>query len=230
MDPMTVDEVTRLLDAIGRLLGVLVWPAVLVFVAVRFRRPIGDFFGHLGEFSVKAPGLEASARRQVEAAAALGAALATQPGSDGAAMPAQVADVVAAAIPDSRSQRRLQQRIVLWVDDKPDNNRYERKAMEALGIRFALSTSTEDALDQVRQQAFDLIISDMSRPPDSRAGYTLLDALRVMGDRTPYVIYSGSRAPDQVAEARQHGALGSTDDPQELIRVVTRTLGSLPAR
>ena len=228
---MTVDEVIRLLDAIGRLLGVLIWPALLVFLAVRFRHPLADFFGHLTEISVKAPGLEASARRQqVEAAAALGAAIATQTGSDGAAMPGEVADVVAAALPDTRSQRQLRQRIVLWVDDNPDNNRYERKALEALGIRFVLSTSTEDALDQVRRQAFDLIISDMGRPPDARAGYTLLDALRVMGDHTPYMIYAGSRAPDHVAEARQHGALGSTNDPQELIRVVTRSLGSRPAR
>lgn len=228
---MNADEVIRLLDAIGRLLGVLIWPALLLFLAVRFRSPLADFFGHLSEVSFKAPGLEASARRQqVEAAAALGAAVAAQAGTVGAAMPAEVADAVAAAIPDARSQRRLQQRLVLWVDDYPDNNRYERRALEALGIRFVLCTSTEEALEQVQRQSFDLIISDMGRPPDSRAGYTLLDALRVMGNRTPYMIYAGSAAPEHVEEARQHGALGSTNDPQELIRMVTQALGSFPAR
>jgi putative NADH-flavin reductase len=57
--------------------GVLVWPAFGLFLATRFRPELLDLFGDLGEFSLKAPGLEATARRkQVEAAAALGAAMA----------------------------------------------------------------------------------------------------------------------------------------------------------
>jgi hypothetical protein len=56
---------------------------------------------------------------------------------------------------------------------RPDNNRYERQGLEALGVRFALSTSTDDALNQLRYQTFDLIISDKGRPPDPQAGYTL---------------------------------------------------------
>ena len=228
---MTADQVIRLIDAIAGLLAVLVWPALLVFLAIRFRSSLADFLGHLGEFSFKAPGLEASARRQqVEAAAALGAAAASQAGSPGDADPAAVADTVAAALPDARSQRRLRDKLVLWVDDNPGNNRYERQAMEALGVRFALSTSTEDALEQLKRQSFDLIISDMSRPPDDRAGYTLLDTLRSRGDRTPYMIYASSRSPEHVQEARKHGALGCTNSPEELTRVVTQALGSSAVR
>ena len=119
--------------------------------------------------------------------------------------------------------------MVLWVDD-PRNNRYERQALEALGLRFALSTSTDDALNQLRHQSFDLIISDMGRPPDSRAGYTLLDKLRSQGDRTPFVIYAGSGASDLVLEANRRGAVSCTDSPQELIRTVTHTLGTTPGR
>ena len=223
---MTADQAIRLVTAIGGLLGVLVWPALVLFLVIRFRAPLSDFFSHLGEFSLKAPGLEATARRQqVQAAAALGAAVAKQTGeAPGAANPSDVAD----AIPDTRTQRRLQGRMVLWVDDRPDNNRYERQALEALGVRFALSTSTDDALNQLRHQSFDLIISDMSRPPDSRAGYTLLDKLRREGNRTPFVIYAGSGASDIVLEASRRGAVSSTDSPQELIRTVTHTLGAIP--
>ena len=86
---MTADQAIRLVTAIGGLLGVLVWPALVLFLVIRFRAPLSDFFSHLGEFTLKAPGLEASARRQqVQAAAALGAAVAKQSGeTPGAANP-----------------------------------------------------------------------------------------------------------------------------------------------
>ncbi|MBG0569247.1 response regulator [Actinoplanes aureus] len=223
---MTADQVIRLLTAIAGLLGVLVWPALVLFVTIRFRAPLSDFFRDLGEFSFKAPGLEASARRrQVEAAAALGAAVATRGGQrPGTANPFDVADALAEAVPDMRSQRRLLGRSVLWVDDRPDNNRYERRVLEALGVRLTTAASTEEAVDQLKRQSFDLIISDMGRPPDPRAGYTLLDELRSGGNHTPFVIYAGSRSPEHVKEARQRGALGCTNSPQELIQIVTQTL------
>lgn len=226
---MTADQAIRLVTATSGLLGVLVWPALILFLAIRFRASLSDFFSHLGEFSFKAPGLEATARRQqVEAAAALGAAVANQTEQHpGAAQDlSDVADALAEAVPNARAQSRLQGRLVLWVDDVPDNNLYERRALEALGVRFALSTSTDDALDQVRRQSFDLIISDMSRPPDPHAGYTLLGKLRNEGNGTPFVIYAGTHSPEQVKEARRRGALGSTNSPQELIRIVTQSLGS----
>jgi CheY-like chemotaxis protein len=113
---------------------------------------------------------------------------------------------------------------VLWVDDRPQNNVYERKAMEALGIRFTISTSTQDALEKLRSRKFDVIISDMGRPPDPRAGYTLLDEIRRLGMTTPYIIYAGSNALKHKEEARNHGAVGSTNNPQELLRLVTEAI------
>lgn len=56
------------------------------------------------------------------------------------------------------------------MDDNPANNNYERQALEALGIRFTISTSTEDALEKIKVQNFDAVISDMGRPPDTQAG------------------------------------------------------------
>jgi DNA-binding NtrC family response regulator len=87
------------------------------------------------------------------------------------------------------------------------------------------ASSTEDALDKNQHRSFDAIISDMGRPPDSRAGYTLLDALRNRGDQTPFIIYAGSRAPEHMAEARRHGALGCTNRPQERIEMVLEAIG-----
>ena len=110
------------------------------------------------------------------------------------------------------------------MDDRPGNNVLERQALEALGIQIDLSTSTEDALEKIRRRSYDLVISDMGRPPDARAGYTLLDKLRETGNKMPFVIYASSRAPEHVREAREHGAIGCTNLPQELVEMVTTAL------
>jgi CheY-like chemotaxis protein len=116
------------------------------------------------------------------------------------------------------------------VDDRPSNNVHERQALEAVGITFVLATSTEDALEKLRRQSFDAIISDMGRPPDSQAGYTLLDKLREAGNRTAFIIYASSRAPEHRAEARRRGAIGCTNRPDELFEMVLSALGSKDPR
>jgi CheY-like chemotaxis protein len=111
-------------------------------------------------------------------------------------------------------------RLVLWVDDRPDNNMIERQSMGAYNIDFVLARSTGEALAELRKNRFHAIISDMGRPPDARAGYTLLEALRASGDQTPYFIYSGSRAAEQVREALSRGAQGSTNRMDELLQML----------
>jgi DNA-binding NtrC family response regulator len=90
---------------------------------------------------------------------------------------------------------------------------------------FIVSKSTEDALKEIRKRKFDVIISDMGRPPDNRAGYTLLRKIRSENVDTPFIIYSiGADIPDHVAEARDKGAFGSTSDPRKLFRLVVKAI------
>ncbi|HYB01696.1 MAG TPA: TIR domain-containing protein [Ktedonobacteraceae bacterium] len=110
---------------------------------------------------------------------------------------------------------------VLWVDDRPQLNTYERQALEQLGIQFTISTSTEDALEKLQgDNKYSVIISDMGRPPDKQAGYTLLEEIRKRGITIPFIIYAGSRAPEYVAETRRRGGLGTTNRPIELFEMV----------
>jgi CheY-like chemotaxis protein len=226
---MSVDDAVKLIDASTKLLGVLVWPGLLVFVLIRFGPALRAFFESLGELSLKGAGFEASIKRkQAEAAAALAAAAVSRP-EPGVSHEVTVrdaiavADVVAEAV-TPRTIRRASRATVLWVDDRPENNIYERQSLEALGVTFVLSTSTDDALAKLAKQKFDVIISDMGRPPDPQAGYTLLDALRGSGDRTPFVIYASSRDPEHRAEARRRGALGCTNRADELFGYVLSAL------
>ncbi|MEY2645381.1 MAG: hypothetical protein RLZZ611_2030, partial [Cyanobacteriota bacterium] len=69
-----------------------------------------------------------------------------------------------------------------------------------------------------------VIVSDMGRPPDAQAGYTLLDRLRSTGNKTPYLIYAGSRSAEHVAESRRRGAIGCTNDPYELFEYIVEAL------
>jgi CheY-like chemotaxis protein len=221
---LSVDDVVRLIDSVAQLLGVLVWPAVLLFVVMKFRVPLSEFIKDARQVRLKGAGFEASlTRRRERAVAELGAAVAARTGTG---VTDQILDPeeVANALPSPRAQQRIQDAQVLWVDDRPENNRFERATLEALGIRIDISTSTEDALARMKWQSYDLVISDMGRPPDQRAGYTLLDALRARGDQTPYIIYASSRAPEHVAEARQHGAIGCTNSATELVGMVSGVL------
>ncbi len=225
---MTIDDAVKLLDGVTKLLAVLVWPAILAFVLVRFRGALGDFMTSLSEFSLKGGGFEASAkRRQAEAAAALGAAGVAHPdaASEDIGQKTRAAAELVAEVVTPRVMRRAGKATVLWVDDRPSNNIHERQALEAVGITFVLATSTEQALEKLKRQSFDAIISDMGRPPDSQAGYTLLDKLQGSGDRTPFIIYAGSRAPEHRAEARRRGAIGCTNRPDELFEMVLSVVG-----
>src|SRR3989442_5803704 len=94
---MGVESLVKLVEAVTRLLGVLIWPSVVVFVLLRFGPVLREFVASLGEFSLKGAGFEASAKRkQAEAAAALAAASASRP--ETAASPEAAAGEARAAV------------------------------------------------------------------------------------------------------------------------------------
>jgi len=119
---------------------------------------------------------------------------------------------------------------ILWVDDNPQNNEYERRAFEAVGMRFTLSENTAGALKILRETKFAAIISDMGRREGPREGYALLDAVRNMGLQTPLYFYAASRAPEHIAETIAHGGQGCTNNAQELFALVTKAVVSGKAR
>lgn len=127
---------------------------------------------------------------------------------------------------ESNAARGLANSSILWVDDRPANNVYEKYALEALGIKITLSESTDDALKKISVFKYDVIISDMGRPPDPQAGYTLLDALKRLGKYPPFIIYAGGRSPGLSAITKERGGWDTTNRPQELIQFVLSALKS----
>jgi CheY-like chemotaxis protein len=116
------------------------------------------------------------------------------------------------------------QRRILWVDDRPSNNTYERSAFEAMNVEITLALSTNEALEILAKRQFAAIISDMGRPEGLRAGYALLESVRKKSLKTPFFIYAGENSPAHKQEAASRDAQGSTNDPQELFEMVVRVL------
>jgi CheY-like chemotaxis protein len=136
----------------------------------------------------------------------------------------KIVDVVRAASPGPAASADGWRNHILWVDDRPENNTHERQAFEAMGLRFTLALSTDDAFDRLSQSKYVAIISDMGRREGPREGYVLLDRLRESGDGTPLFFYASSNAPEHKRETREHGGQGCTNNAQELFEMVTRAV------
>ncbi len=113
---------------------------------------------------------------------------------------------------------------ILWVDDRPENNVYERNTLEQYGLVFTLALSTQQALHCMKHNEFALIISDMGRKEGHHEGYVLLDAVRKNNKKIPFIIYADSKKQEHENETLRRGGQGCTNSPGELIDLVIKNL------
>lgn len=229
-----------LINSIGNFVGAIAWPVAIFAVAMLFRHRIREFIavltnraasddvevavGRFFRMAVKSTAyLAAATEKRRDQSPGGGQRAATHAEELAADLEMNTGALAGIAI-QAASRTHATPRI-LWVDDMPQNNVYERQTFEALGIEIVLRTSTDQALDLIEVQSFDVIISDMGRPGDDRAGYTLLDTLRP-GNRTPFIVYSSSNKREHKEEAKEHGALGATNSPTELLALVQTALAA----
>lgn len=109
---------------------------------------------------------------------------------------------------------------ILWVDDNPDNNVYECIALKELGFRIEHAISTEEALTMVHKN-YAAIISDMKRKEGDDEGYVLYRKIREKHIYIPYFVYTGYCTSAMKNEAGRAGLDGFTNDPKELIDMIT---------
>jgi CheY-like chemotaxis protein len=127
-----------------------------------------------------------------------------------------------------RSRRGAPPR-VLWVDDKPSNNEIERQLLRPHGIVFDNVVSTREAIDQLINESYDLIITDLGRSASSdrsnEAGATFLDEPAVRTGGPPVIVYAGRWAVAQREELKRRGAVDVMANREQLIDTVLRSLG-----
>jgi len=90
--------------------------------------------------------------------------------------------------------------MVLWVDDRPADNVWERKALASYGVQFVLALDTAE---------------------DESGGMTLLKWIRGKKIDTPYFIYTAGRTATLLRPVTHlRGAQGITADPDALVDMV----------
>ena len=142
-------------------------------------------------------------RAQEEVAAVAGALQAARSGSSGLRRAEQVEKVL-------RGAR------VLWVDDHPEHNAWERELFRSLGVAIVPVESTRSALACLESEAFDLVISDIRRDHEPTNG--IEGAMQVHRARPslPIVFYVHTLDSTRIPEP----ASGITNTPNELIHLV----------
>lgn len=163
-------------------------------------------------------------KMQLSAVASLAIAAQKDAPSNAGAEIQNIVKIVQSTAPSVNISSKSWKNHILWVDDIPSNNIYERRAFEAFGLQFTLAKSTNEALKKLKEQRFASIISDMGRAEGPREGYVLLDTLRKQGDQTPLFFYASSNAPEHRRETAEHGGQGCTNDAQELFQMVTKAV------
>jgi CheY-like chemotaxis protein len=215
-------------DILVELLKVIVWPAVVIFVCLRFGEPLRALLSAAaeGRLSLKAGPAGVELTQAVQAAAAVGVASGAQAAREGqsadqAAIAAQIARAVRTTVATAPA---TQTRRVLWVDDNPQNNALLARSFRDLGIEVREASSTEAAMAELTKSRFGLVITDMGRPPDGEAGLTLIERMRQARISVPVIIYAAAWAEAHRGEEGMRGVSLITSRPNE---VYTRALEML---
>lgn len=170
-------------------------------------------------------------KMKMSAVASLAAATVKQPEGDNKESAQQQLNSIVEFVSKTQPQKsnesgRKWKNKVLWVDDRPENNIYERKAFESQGIEFSLTLSTNEAIEILKNNRYAAIISDMGRKEGPQEGYVLLENIRKSGLQTPFFIYAGSNEPEHKMMALERGAQGSTNRAQELFEMVMNRISN----
>jgi hypothetical protein len=106
---------------------------------------------------------------------------------------------------------------LLWIDENPGNNLYERTALAAVGITVDLALSTAEAIHIASALAPDVVISDIDRDGNRVAGLEGLETFAQRGLGFPFVFYTGEIDP---TKPTPRGAFAITDRPDSLLHYV----------
>ena len=140
----------------------------------------------------------------------------------------QQIDALVAAVPQLAARPRGVAR-VLWVDDKPANNEYERSLLRPEGLVFDNVVSSAEAIEQLLTSTYDLVITDLARHWSSDrslgAGRDLLSHSVIKDGGPPVIVYAGRDAVAQEEELRVLGAFGVSHDRDHFLNLVHQALG-----
>jgi CheY-like chemotaxis protein len=157
----------------------------------------------------------------VDQGAVFSVMLPIEPGSERAATARR-----RASLPPERARSqppRLPGVKLLVVDDEPDALAMIRHFCEEHGARVSSAPSSSNALELVRAERFDAIVSDIAMPGGD--GYELMAAIRALGIRTPAVALTAFARREDRAKALSAGFQAHVTKPvdeNELVRTIAQ--------
>lgn len=143
--------------------------------------------------------------------------------------PSQGADHASSPQDDSY-QERIYGRRILWVDDNPANNSYQVELLTSFGARVEQVRTTEEALSSIKSgRKYDLLISDMNRHKNPKAGLEMLAKLQEEKSSVPVIFFSTRSSLQQFGdEALSSGAYACVNGNRGLVRAITSALFGKP--
>ena len=114
-------------------------------------------------------------------------------------------------------------RRVLLVDDHYDTCLGMKRMLERRGYQITVAHTAEQAVEKVRTQEFDLLISDIGLP--DRSGYELMREVR-LNKRLPGIALSGFGSEQDVNQAKEAGFAEHLTKPIDFERL-EKTIQSL---
>jgi two-component system response regulator HydG len=125
----------------------------------------------------------------------------------------------------SLDRKTFEGAVLLVVDDEPEHVLSLRRLFEREGATVHTATSGELALDVVRKEPIDLIVSDLMMP--GMSGQDLLRAARAIRSQVDVIVMTAYATVENAVEAMREGAYDFIQKPFKsalILRVVERAL------
>lgn len=117
---------------------------------------------------------------------------------------------------------------VLWVDDHPINNFWERRALADIGVAVDSYVDNSEAMQAFDMGRYDLVVSDIGRDSTQEDGFKLLSEVRQRDADIPFYFYTVNLDDSKVQMAKEAGANDAFEAPAELLKAILASLQTRP--
>lgn len=206
-----MESLAKLLTALSS----LAWPVIFGVLLFKFHEPIKTLIESVRgrKFTIKVAGNELTVEEASEQQRKIVNDVQSRLAEIEKQLEAKLSiPALAEASEISKSKR------ILWVDDKPKNNSFLVAALRERDHTVDIALSTDEGIRMFKDQSYDIVISDMRRPEDNKAGVTLAQEIRGLESEVPFFIYcDGWAARSLREEALSNGVTDITSSGTTLL-------------
>jgi response regulator RpfG family c-di-GMP phosphodiesterase len=127
--------------------------------------------------------------------------------------------------PDPTVSANLQTPLILVVDDDPLPRELLSEHLEAHGFECVCAASGEEAVAQLTNQSFELVLTDMSMP--GLSGMDVLEWVKENQPSVPVILVTGNCELETAVESMKLGAFDYVTKPFDLQTVLDRVRNAL---